>query len=66
MFKIKQFREREGMSQSDLAKRVGVSAAAVCKWESGSSSPTFWNLLTMAKLFGCTIDDLLDRHTVAG
>ena len=39
MFNISRARKEKGLTQADLAKMVGVSQAAVAKWESGESSP---------------------------
>ena len=34
---IKQLREKRGMTQTELAKQIGVSNKAVSKWETGVS-----------------------------
>ena len=36
---LKQCRKQQGMSQADLASKLGVTQQAVGKWESGKSSP---------------------------
>lgn len=35
--KLKQIRNNEGISQEQLAERIGVSRQAVTKWETGGS-----------------------------
>ena len=45
--RIRQARKSRGMSQSDLAVRVGVSQPAIANWESGVHDP---RRLTLAKL----------------
>ena len=62
---IKQFREDAGMTKTDLAGRLGVTRQAVGNWERGVSYPTAANLLQMAELFGCTVDELLGREEMA-
>ena len=59
--RIKQFREAEGMTKTDLARRMGVTRQAVNSWERGVSYPTAANLLQMAELFSCSVDQLLGR-----
>lgn len=49
----------KGWSQSDLAKRVGVSTAIVSRWETGRNEPKCCHLLKLAKAFGCTTDYLV-------
>lgn len=54
-------RERKGkqMTQEELAGRLGVSKAAVSKWETGQSLPDITMLPQLATLFNITIDELL-------
>ena len=48
-----------GLSQKELAARLGVSDKAVSKWENGRSKPSNKTLLDLAKLFGISTDELL-------
>ena len=57
--KIQALRTDIGLSQEDLAERLGVSRQAVSKWESGASDPSTSNLLALAKLYGVSAEDLL-------
>lgn len=54
------YRRRAGLTQEALAERLGVSRQAVSKWESDRSRPELELLLAMAKLYGCTVDGLLE------
>ena len=63
--RIKQFREAEGMTKTDLARRMGVTRQAVSSWERGVSYPTAANLLQMAEFFSCSVDQLLGREEIA-
>lgn len=58
--KIVQLRKDAGMTQEYFAKAVGVSRQAVYKWEKGISYPEAEKLILIAKLFGVTIDSLLE------
>ena len=63
-------RERAGLSQAAVAVELGVSPPAVCQWEKGKTSPKMPMLKKIAKLYGCTVDELLmdsnKAETVAG
>lgn len=57
---IKIRRLRADISQSKLAKQIGVSQSHLCNVENGRLSPTSLRLLlSLRKLLGCTIDELL-------
>ena len=61
MEKIKAYRKQCGMSQAELAKRVGVERSAVAKWESGKNLPQAARLVALAEIFGCSVDEILGR-----
>lgn len=44
-----------GITQAELAKRVGVSPAAVAQWETGGSKPTHENVELIAKAIGISL-----------
>lgn len=46
-------------SQVEAAKVLGVRPSAVSKWERGEAKPRIERLPAMAKLYGCTVEDLL-------
>ena len=56
--KIRQYRERAQMTQAVLAQCLGVSQKAISLWESGEAMPSANKLPQLAKVLGCTIDDL--------
>ena len=47
------------MTQEFVAESLGVTRQAVSKWESGASDPSTTNLMTLAKLFGVTAEEIL-------
>lgn len=57
--KIINLRKKSGMSQEELADKLGVSRQAVSKWESTQSIPDLDKILLMSKLFGVSTDFLL-------
>ena len=50
-------------TQREVAKILGVKESAVSKWERGLSKPRADRLPMLAKLYGCTIEELLADHT---
>ncbi len=56
---IKRLRENTGLSQSALARKLGVTRASVNAWEMELSAPTAQYLIALAQLFHTTTDDIL-------
>lgn len=52
-------RKKSGLSQEDLADKLGLSRQAVSKWERAEASPDTDNLICLTKIYGVSIDDLL-------
>lgn len=57
--KIIFLRKKAGLSQEELAEKLGVSRQSVSKWEGAQSVPDLNRILELAKLFGVTTDFLL-------
>lgn len=57
--KIREYRERRDLSQEEVAKVLGVNRTAVVKWETGANKPRLERIVELAKLFRCSVDDLL-------
>ena len=55
---ILKLRTEKGLSQEQVADRIGVSRQAIQKWEKGTASPDLKNLISLSKLFGVTLDAL--------
>ena len=53
--KIKAKRKAMGLSQEDLAERLGVTRQAVSKWEKEISEPSMENLVKLSEIFGVDI-----------
>lgn len=56
---IKKYRKNKGMTQEEMAARLGVTAPAVNKWERGNTLPDVTLLAPIARLLGITTDELL-------
>lgn len=59
---FKTMRKRAGMTQMQVANALGVTNAAVSQWETGKTMPKGESLLKLAKIFGCTVDELLEEE----
>ena len=57
--KIAELRKFNSLSQESLAEKVGVSRQAISKWERGEASPDMENVVSLARIFNVTVDDLL-------
>lgn len=58
--KLLVLRKSKGMSQEQLAAQITVSRQAISKWELGESLPDTDNVIQLSKLFGVSIDYLLN------
>ncbi|MBQ8802299.1 MAG: helix-turn-helix transcriptional regulator [Tyzzerella sp.] len=56
---IKKYRKEKGITQEEMARRLGVTAPAVSKWENGTSVPDIMLLGPIARLFEISVDTLL-------
>lgn len=59
--KLKQIRKEEGLSQEQLAEKIGVSRQAITKWETGKGLPDVENMIILAEIFKITLDELVSQ-----
>ena len=57
--KIKSRRSAKGLSVKDVADKMGVSPQAVYRWESGERMPDIVTFLSLVKLFGVSMEEML-------
>ena len=60
--RIKEQRQKLAYSQEKIAELVGTSRQAVTKWETGRSIPCMENLITLAEIFGISLDELINEN----
>lgn len=60
------FRRQLGLSQAELAERLGVSAQAVSKWETAAALPDIALLLELSRLYGASVNELLEDNGLLG
>ena len=61
--KIRSLREKNGMTQTYLAKKLGISRSAVNAWEMSLSMPSLANIVEMTEIFHVSADYLLSLTT---
>ena len=63
--KIKALREQNGFTQSDLAKKLGITRSSVNAWEMGISVPSTQYVVELANIFKVSTDFLLGVKSTA-
>ena len=58
-WKLAQLRKNADMTQSDLGERLNVTRQAISKYETGDSFPDVTILVSMAEVFGVSVDELI-------
>jgi transcriptional regulator with XRE-family HTH domain len=53
-------RKKKGLSQEKLAELLGCSRQTITRWETGSREPRVSDLLKIASVLDCTIEDLIN------
>ena len=56
---LRELRRQAGLRQEDVGKKLNIDQTTVCKWENGVSKPLKKYRKKLARLYGCTVDDLL-------
>lgn len=61
--KIKELREKMGITQKDLAKKLGITATSLYRYEYGINEPNIALLIKMADVFGTSVDEIVGAKT---
>lgn len=59
---IRKYRKKQGMTQAEMAERLGVTPPAVNKWENGVTQPDIMLLAPIARCLDITLETLLSFH----
>lgn len=63
--KIEEMRKQAGMTVKELQEVFGFATPqAIYKWQHGTAMPTIDNLVILAAVFGCRIDDIIVTDTI--
>ena len=57
---LKTLRTDAGLTQGELAKRIGVSQKTVSSWETGRTDPVMKDIVNICKALDCSMDKLTD------
>ena len=60
--KLTLLRKKEGLSQEQLADRLGVTRQSVSKWESGTAVPELVKIISLSEMFGVSVDYLIKDY----
>ncbi|MBQ3016271.1 MAG: helix-turn-helix transcriptional regulator [Clostridia bacterium] len=60
---ISSLRKKKGMTQAELAEKMGVTDKAVSKWERDLSCPDISSLPKLAEIFDISVDELMQVKT---
>ena len=62
---VKRLRQAAGMTQAELASRLGITSPSVTKWEKGMSNPDLPHVFRLAEIFDCPVDEIICRDTAS-
>lgn len=60
---IRNKRKENGMSQNELAEKLGISRQSVSLWEKGLAQPSLDNLMLLSQIFEVSLDELVGEKT---
>ena len=60
--RIRAIRKEHGYSQEQMARKLHLTQGAISQWENGLTVPAADQLITLADVFGITVDELLGRE----
>ena len=63
---LKKLRKEKSMTQEELAEVLHISRQSVSKWECAETLPEIDILLMLSKLYGLTINEILEPHMILG
>ena len=53
-------RKKKGLSQEEVAEKLGVSRQTISKWETEETVPDIYQAKKLAKIYGLSLDELID------
>jgi len=66
MLKLQELRIAAGLTQRELAEKIGVKNYTVANWEQNRTEPSIKDLIDLANYFECSVDYLLGRENDFG
>ena len=62
--RLRELRIKSGLTQNEIATKLGVSGQTILNWENGIYEPKISQLIELADLFNVTVDYLIERDNV--
>ena len=59
-------RKANGFSQEEIAEKIEISRQAYAKWESGATVPDIEKCMSLAEVYGVSLDSLVKTQTIEG
>lgn len=66
MYKLRDLRSNQGLSQRDLARATGIAQTTISRWETEGRGMPIDKAVDIANALGCKVDDLVDKETSPG
>lgn len=57
---LREIREKKGISQEELAEKLGISRIMIIHYEKGRNYPSLERAVQISNILGCTLDELVD------
>ena len=61
--RLRELRNKSGLTQNEIAAKLGVSGQTILNWENGIYEPKINQLIQLADLFDVSVDYLIERKT---
>ena len=59
--RLRELRNKSGLTQNEIASKLGVSGQTILNWENGLYEPKINQLIKLADLFNVSVDYLIER-----
>lgn len=68
MVTLKAARINAGLTQVEVAEKLGLSPTTVCSWENGTNGVKATDFKTLCDLYGCRMDEVIlpEKSTISG
>ncbi|MCR4561868.1 MAG: helix-turn-helix domain-containing protein [Bacilli bacterium] len=61
--RLRELRNKSGLTQNEIANKLGVSGQTILNWENGIYEPKINQLIQLADLFNVSVDYLIERKS---
>lgn len=61
--RLKELRNKNGLTQNEIATKLSVSGQTILNWENGIYEPKIYQLIQLADLFNVSVDYLIGRKS---